>query len=104
MKGIVRGGNSGAGVNMRAKASKSGSIVTVIKQGTEVQVVDVGEEWSKIKYKDKTGYIMTEYLDTMDQVADTEIADDVIKVSRSELQKAYAQIGNMLKGVKPVKN
>lgn len=104
MKGIVRGGNSGAGVNMRAKPSKSGGIITVIKQGTEVQAVEVGEEWSKIKYKDKTGYIMTEYLGEMETVEEVKLTDDVIKVSRSELQKVYALIGNMLKGVKLVKN
>ena len=102
MKYIVSGGNASAGVNMRTKPSKNGSVIAVIKQGTEVQVTEVGESWCKVKYKDKTGYIMTEYLkdveDQMDNVGNT------IEVDYDELKKIHAQIGNMLKGLKAVKN
>ena len=102
MKYIVYGGNSASGVNMRAKPSKSGAIVTVIKQGTEVQVSEIGESWSKIQYKGKTGYIMTEYLKGTDAKDELDNVSDVVEVDRADLQKVYTLIGNMLKGVKLV--
>ena len=56
---------SGGTVNMRKTPSLKGAIITRIKLGEIVEVVDPGEEWCKIKYQKKTGYMMAQYLDIL---------------------------------------
>lgn len=49
-------------LNMREKDSGKSDIITRIPHGSSVEVVERGDEWTKIEYEGKSGYVMTEYL------------------------------------------
>ena len=51
-----------AAVNLRSTASWSGTKLLVINKGEEVEIVEKGSEWTKVKYSSKTGYIPTEHV------------------------------------------
>ena len=46
-------------INLREKADASSKLVTVLKKGSKVELVQLGKEWSKIKVNNKTGYVVT---------------------------------------------
>jgi len=54
---------SGSTVNFRKTPSLKGAILMRIPLGTIVDIKDPGEEWCKIKYNKKTGYMMAKFLD-----------------------------------------
>ena len=54
---------SGGTVNMRKTPSLKGALIMRIKLGEIVEIVEPGEEWCKIKYQKKTGYMMAKFLD-----------------------------------------
>ena len=54
---------SGSTVNMRKTPSLKGALIMRIKLGEVVEIVEPGEEWCKIKYNKKTGYMMAQFLD-----------------------------------------
>ena len=53
---------NGKPVNLRKAADKGAALVDQIPDGTEAELLTGGEEWSKIKAKGKTGWMMTEFL------------------------------------------
>lgn len=53
---------NGKPVNLRKAADKGAALVDQIPDGTEAELLQGGEEWSKIKAKGKTGWMMTEFL------------------------------------------
>lgn len=53
---------SGGTVNMRRTPSLKGALIMRIKLGETVEIVQPGEEWCKIKYGKKTGYMMAKFL------------------------------------------
>ena len=48
--------------NLRESASSDSGVVEQISQDEEVEVLENAGEWSKVKYKETTGYIKTELL------------------------------------------
>lgn len=54
---------SGGTVNMRRTPSLKGALIMRIKLGEIVEIVEPGEEWCKIKYQKKIGYMMAKFLD-----------------------------------------
>ncbi|MBL5817973.1 SH3 domain-containing protein [Bacillus sporothermodurans] len=54
--------DAGSTLNMRNKASTSGSIVAKLKKGIEVTVLSESNGWSKIKVYDQIGYVKSELL------------------------------------------
>lgn len=54
---------SGGTVNMRRTPSLKGALIMRIKLGEIVEIVEPGEEWCKIKYQKKTGYMMAKFLE-----------------------------------------
>jgi hypothetical protein len=54
---------SGSTVNMRRTPSLKGALITRIPLGTIVNIISPGEEWCKISYGNKTGYMMAKFLD-----------------------------------------
>lgn len=61
--GVATIKTKGGALNMRKTASSKGTIITRIANGTTVTVVEKGEDWTKIKYNGKTGYVSTQYLE-----------------------------------------
>ena len=54
---------SGGTVNMRRTPSLKGALIMRIPLGTIVNIISPGEEWCKITYGSKTGYMMAQFLD-----------------------------------------
>ncbi|GER67132.1 hypothetical protein BpJC4_16030 [Weizmannia acidilactici] len=52
----------GSNLLLRAKASKSGTVLARLPRGTSVTVYSVSGGWSKVKAAGKTGYVSTAYL------------------------------------------
>lgn len=50
-------------VYMRFKANKNSQPINILEPGTRVEVLDQSNpEWTKIRYKDMTGYMMAQFL------------------------------------------
>ena len=56
---------SGGTVNMRRTPKLSGALIMRIPLGTIVNIIEPGEEWCKITYGNKTGYMMAKFLDVI---------------------------------------
>ena len=54
---------SGSTVNLRKTPSLKGALIMRIPLGTIVNIISPGEEWCKITYGSKTGYMMAQFLD-----------------------------------------
>ena len=54
---------SGSTVNLRKTPSLKGALIMRIPLGTIVNIISPGEEWCKITYGSKTGYMMAKFLD-----------------------------------------
>lgn len=54
---------SGGTVNLRKTPSLRGALLMRIKLGEIVEIIEPGEEWCKIKYGTKTGYMMAKFLE-----------------------------------------
>ncbi len=62
---IVRVAGKGQ-LNMREEASKQSNLITRISHGTRIQVINRDEEWSKIEYGKREGYVMSSYLEFLE--------------------------------------
>ncbi len=54
--------NSGIGLNLREEPSLEGVIITSVKNGASVTVLQKGNEWSRVQVGDKEGFVATQYL------------------------------------------
>lgn len=54
--------SANGGVNMRATPSKSAMRITTIPGGTVIEAAPYDNEWSRVIYKGKEGYAMSEFL------------------------------------------
>ena len=89
----LKGGNESAPLNMRASRDTHSALLAQIPQGTEVELLDAGETWSRIKYDGKTGFVLTKFVQSgTDDHAD----EEKITVNRAELEQVYDIIGDML--------
>ena len=52
----------GGALNMRKKADEKSNLVESVPNKSLVEVEEIGEEWSRIVYKKKTGYVKTAFL------------------------------------------
>jgi cell wall-associated NlpC family hydrolase len=53
---------SETGLNLRIDANRSAEVITAVENGTAVDILDSGDEWTKVKYGEETGYMATEFL------------------------------------------
>ena len=88
---IVCSANGGA-VNFREEPRKEAAVIDRLPYGTVVELLDYGSTWSRIRYRGRSGYMMSEFL-MLDDSGDD---GDMIQVSRVELQKIYDKIGGLL--------
>lgn len=56
---------TGDQVNLRADASTSAEIVTALSKGTSLKRTAVSDTWSRVVYQEKTCYISTQYVSTV---------------------------------------
>ena len=52
----------GGALNMRKKADEKSNLVESVPNKSLVEAEEIGEEWSRIVYKKKTGYVKTQFL------------------------------------------
>ncbi len=61
--------NRGSALNVRSKASTSGSVIAKLSPGSKVSVQSESGGWSKLSINGKTGYVSTQYLSVSAPVA-----------------------------------
>ena len=55
--------NGGSYVNLRSKPSKnSGTVYLQVPSGATVTILTPGDQWTQVRYKKTTGYMMTQFL------------------------------------------
>ena len=54
--------NTGIGLNLREQPSLSGAIITSVKNGDKVTVLQKGISWSRVSSSDQVGFMATQYL------------------------------------------
>lgn len=55
--------NSGIGLNLRESPSLSGAVITSVKNGEKVTVLQKGPTWSRVSVGGHEGFVSTQYLD-----------------------------------------
>ena len=82
-----------ATLNFRSGPSTSYSIISTLSKGTKVEVISTTNNWSKIIYDGKIGYVSSEYLsksiDLNDKTSTLETADKIISYAKGLLGKKY---------------
>ncbi len=79
-------------VNMRAEPSKSAKVLAQIPYKTTLEAEYVNNLWSKVKFNDKSGYVMTEFLSSGKAV------------THSDLQQIYNSLKDTLNMIEKVLN
>ena len=96
--------DSGDNVKMRSTPSKTDGLYYKVPVGATVQVASVDGEWAKVRYQDRTGYIMVEYLEMDVQESPTSgsssgsTGGELITIQRAALQAVYDALGSLLQG------
>ena len=52
----------GGYVNIRSEASTKSPYIAKAEPGNKVEVLEAGDEWSKVNYAGKVGYVMSKFL------------------------------------------
>ena len=96
---------SGSTVKMRSKPSTSDGLYWEVPVGASVQLVEVSNGWAKVRYSDKTGYMMAKFLSIDAPTQGTEQntpgnnqgdTSGIISIQRAALQAIYDSIGSLL--------
>lgn len=87
----ISGGNPAAPINMRSGDSTSNKILKEIPQGSEAELLDYGEKWSKIRFKGTEGYVSSIFIKRQEVVTGPNVT-----IPKNELQQVYDMIGNWL--------
>lgn len=96
--------DSGYDVKMRSTPSKTDGLYYKVPVGATVQVASVDGEWAKVRYQDRTGYMMVEYLEMDVQESPTSGSSSgstggkLITIQRAALQAVYDALGSLLQG------
>lgn len=88
---VIYGGATDQPVHMRSAGSRASAIIADIPQGSVAELIEGGGAWNRVKWSGKIGYVMSEFVHP--ESADGE---QMISVSRAELEKAYDIIGDLL--------
>ena len=59
-------------VKMRAKASTESNVITLVSQDEKVEIIEKSEDWYKVNYDGKTGYIYAKYVTAKEDTNSTE--------------------------------
>ena len=77
MQAIARSEN-GKGINLRK--TKGGDLLDKVPSGSQVEILDSGDgEWSKIQWKGKTGWMMTQFLEIEDDFSSGDMDDEPVE-------------------------
>ena len=87
--------NDGGKVKMRVSPSKDCAQYWNIPTGAQVDVIERGDEWTRISTGTHEGYMMTKYL-LLGDVSFNAVDDSMITVERKRLEDVYDVIGDIL--------
>ena len=96
--------DSGSKVKMRSKPSTSDGLYWEVPVGATVQVAENTGGWAKVRYGDRTGYMMVEYLEmdaqepTASGSSSGSTGGELITIQRAALQAVYDALGSLLQG------
>lgn len=90
MKAYVNTANKGT-LNMRAAPSTSSMVLAQIPYGTSLETEFTTEEWSKVTYNGKTGYVMNKFL-----------GESTNQVTKEDLQRIYNSLKSTLLTIESV--
>lgn len=82
--------DNGDSVNLRKQPDRSSPRLSKIPVGTVVEAMPEENGWRPVRFGEITGWMMAVYL------RELEPTEDVIKISRAQLQTLYDQIGDLL--------
>lgn len=85
---------SGNTVNMRNNPSTNASIMKAIRIGTIVHVIGEDDSWSKIEVDGMTGYMMSKFLQRVDEADDDDTV--VVIISKEAARELFAALGTSL--------
>ncbi|MBQ7455727.1 MAG: SH3 domain-containing protein [Clostridia bacterium] len=84
----------GGAVNVRRNADPSSTVVVKVPNHAMVEVLDAGDEWTKITYDRKTGYMKTEFLLLPENLVGRAVyADEGVLVLREEARENAPIVG-----------
>lgn len=83
---------SGNSVNMRQSPSAAAKVLTQVAIGQVVDIISAADDWSKITWNGKTGYMMTKYLQKIDGSEQNKIWYVRIECDSEAQAKAIAKI------------
>ena len=76
MQAIARSEN-GKDINLRK--TKGGDLLDRVPNGGQVEILEQGDEWCKIKWKGKTGWMMTQFLEIEDDFGSGDMDDEPVE-------------------------
>ncbi len=82
---------NGGSVNLRKAPNKAAALVDRILPGTDAELLESGDGWSKIRVKGKTGWMMTEFLVTDECAEDSALPPETYCVTIYGLDLTQAQ-------------
>ena len=92
-KVVLPSGASGSTVNMRKQPSKSAELREQVPVGSTVEVIEDQGQWCKVAYDGKTGWMMSNYLEYLNQDGqpDTD-ANGVLTLTAEEVKAINAAL------------
>ena len=84
---------NGGTLNLRQNTSTSSAILAQIPNGTKLEVEKVNDTWSKVTFKNKTGFVVSQYL--------SEITTNSI-VTKEDLQRIYNDLKTALATIESI--
>lgn len=86
MSKLIVTANSGKTVNLRQQPSTTSKIIQAIPLAAEVDFIEkTSDQWYKIKYQDKEGYMMAKYLKQKQST-----------ISQDDLRRVYDSLSETL--------
>ncbi len=91
---------TGAGVNLRSDMTTDSNVLTVLGEGAVVDIETEDEDWVKVSYANKTGYVSADYLDVNvgekpAQPAET-VGNEIIDFAKGYIGTRYVWGGTSL--------
>lgn len=86
---VLASGSSGSTVNLREAPGKNHNIIVKVPVGAEVTVEEDRGAWCKVMYGDRTGWMMSNYLEYSGQDGET---DDITAEGRQQIEEALKML------------
>lgn len=86
---------NGGTLNLRQSTSTSSAILAQIPNGTKLEAEKVNDTWSKVTFKNKTGFVVSQYLSEI--TTNSTVTKEDLQRIYNDLKTALATIESILK-------